>query len=417
MEIYLENIQGFKGKFHYSLDSNINVITAKHNGTGKTTFFECLKLLCCKNLFTKEDLEFFVNKDCNWGQFCIYIRELGIAYGFECTKKKVIYYRMFDDEDGVEKNSEPFPEAERDLNVFIKGNSIINICDRFIDLFSSSNEKLNYTLMRDLTSHQGIDEMINRAEDSLHIHQEHLKIQMQELKFINRELTNTKYFKNIETLESILNQDGFIQIHDNLVDSFIYISSLYPEAQSIILLPLEIWIQLYNLTLQVQLETSEVKLIKTEEFYDVYNSMQQVQSHSKCITELPILHFNECYNILSNIAEGISVINLTSLEILLDIYESFRKITLLTNTKLLMLMVCNLEIFNNIVPANKINKKSLLSTFTDIYYTLTNCYENIELIEHSKQEVNLIKNQLQSFTQDCPLYEKVYIVDGECIHV
>jgi len=221
------NIQGFLGYHIFTLSKGINSISSKYNGTGKSTLFDCLRLLAVRGNHEKDDLFYMINHDALEAFFRV-TNEHNEVYGFYLNKEKgsFLYTRQLPEE-GVQYSEYAFPEMWEKLNLFVKNNNYVNIADRFIDLFSSSNVSFNSGLVRELMLHEETEkvyeELISRmgltkeemsclfAESNTLMAQRDLLPRYQKLDELSNIIGNDELIFNYETLESVLQEISLLQ--------------------------------------------------------------------------------------------------------------------------------------------------------------------------------------------------------------
>jgi len=69
-------------------------------------------------------------------------------------KGSFLYTRKLPEDETVQYSEYAFPEMWEKLNLFVKAGNYVNIADRFIDLFSSSNITFNSGLVQELMLHE-----------------------------------------------------------------------------------------------------------------------------------------------------------------------------------------------------------------------------------------------------------------------
>ena len=225
------NIQGFLGHHVFHLSTGINSIFSKFNGTGKSTFFDCLRLIAAKENYSKDDLYFMVNHNATEAFFRM-TNHLNEAYGFFLNRDTgMFFYTRQLPEEEVEYSEYVFPEMNLKLNLFVKNITYVNIADRFIDLFSSSNAVFNSGLVQELMLHDELEKVY--AE--LLLRMENTKNDMNKIfsecntLLIKRDCL--PYYSKLQDLKLLLQNDELLYNYNNYVLLLKLINYLTPKFE------------------------------------------------------------------------------------------------------------------------------------------------------------------------------------------
>lgn len=420
MRAILYNIQGFKGKFIVNLDKPVVNITSELNGTGKTTFFECIKLLCYEGSLDKEELKFVINKECKSGYFKV--EDDNIAYGFYYNLE-ILVYSYEENGNIVETQAYPYEEVQKFLGVMLHGDTFINVCDRFINLFSSSNEQVNYQLVEALTAHKGIADLIHVAEEALSVNKKHLETNVYAYDYNINELNHMLDYPNIDNYEKLLNNDNFIGIHDTLLDVKQNLIQLVPNKLLIKELPVMLLSTLQNSLSEFNPFTN-IKYISDSYLIKNLSSLLGEINKFNCIDHV---YKTEVLSLLNNLVNNVSLFKCTSTVIETNYLETINSIHDNLN-----LYHNNINFYDLIIYKKLCNLLSLLIKIKIPYDYIS--FDEIQKLNHIKNnlyylrkgnielhvvsiEIIDIKNQLECYRYHCPLNDEVYLIEGTCYNV
>jgi len=213
------NIQGFIGYHYFTLEEGINSISSKYNGTGKSTLFDCLRLLAARNNHDKEDLFYMINHNALEAFFRMTTSE-GETYGFYIEKEKgsFLYTRKLPDEETIQYSEYVFPEMFEKLNLFVKRGNYVNIADRFIDLFSSSNATFNSGLVQELMIHEETEKVYTELLSRMEFSKENMTKKYTEANtlFVQKELL--PFYPKLKELYNLLYNEELVFNYETMVD-------------------------------------------------------------------------------------------------------------------------------------------------------------------------------------------------------
>ena len=224
------NIQGFVGLHSFTLEEGINSISSKYNGTGKSTLFDCLRLLAARNNHDKEDLFYMVNHDALEGFFRM-TTSCGEAYGFYMDKEKgsFLYTRLLPDDTAVAYSDHPFPEMWQKLNLFVKNGNYVNIADRFIDLFTSSNVSFNSGLVQELMLHEEAEKVYSELLSRMEFAKEDMTKKFSEANTLMVQRDALPFYPKLQNLANILHNEELIFNYETLVSAAEEVAGLQKE--------------------------------------------------------------------------------------------------------------------------------------------------------------------------------------------
>jgi len=433
--VTIKDIQGFYGEHTFEIKDGITMISAKFNGTGKTTFFDCLRALTVPHTLSKEDKEFLVNFTKCKGLFSIEIN--GDLYGFECDRKDLIFFRHLDG-DVLEKSIEPFEDGKSFVNVFEHEGIPINICDRFSNLFSGSHGAFNNSLLESLLKDAKLERFLEITEEDLKESQCEL-ISLQERRdSLIREIDSIQHYPKLKKFQGILEDENLVITYNALKDIFFGLSSICETKGEISLAGVLEFSELYEILKGI--EFTPVPVYLDEALIPLYN-LQEEMEEWKCVVIvdnsleviLPILEDIDKW-------EGCEYI-LFKLEVLLDLQESLQSWEESTPVTIELVLVANvLETLLSIQPMTKV--QTLLSEFTsiledlmeveisgpkletsdlEIFFSIINSLreikDNLDSLEENRYLAKKSENTLLKYKYKCPVKGMVYIVGGECVNV
>jgi hypothetical protein len=387
MDIYIKNIQGFQGEHRFTIGKGVTTITARFNGTGKTTFFDCLRALTVPQSLSKEDLEFLVTFEHRIGQFEITVG--GDSYGFLCDRTSLMFTRQLEG-DTEERSSEPFPEAAKAVGVYVHDKTAINICDRFSNLFSSSHGAFNNTLLESLMKDMELEEFLLDVINEVQYLNEMLNMSRTDLHKAEAQLSVLQQYTKVGAFYEILEDVS-------LVDQYECIRDIYYTLHS------------------VNLEASPVVFNGLPHFTDVLQGLQEISvvgSH---------VHAGTVLETLCEVADLINYITVSR-----PIQDDTILVTdLLENLECLVSTEpISPTVFSVVDAMESLGEMEIISeaiedlpvelflTITKTLVDIVNLNYEIEGIvsERAKREKLLV-----DFIYECPLRGRVYIIEGECI--
>ena len=434
MIVTIRNIQGFHGEHIFEIKNGITMISAKFNGTGKTTFFDCLRALTVPHTLSKEDKEFLVTFNKSKGLFTIEID--GDKYGFECDRKDLIFFRQLDG-DMLEKSIEPFEDGKSFVNVFEHEGVPINICDRFSNLFSGSHGAFNNSLLESLLKDAKLERFLEITEEDLKESQRELVSLQERRDSLIREIKSTQHYSKLKKFQGILDDENLVITYNALKDIFFGLDSFCETEGEVSSEGLLEFSELYE-TLK-SIEITPVPIYMEEALIPLCNLQEEMEAW-KCVATV-----DKCLEVILPILEDIiqwgsyECIS-PELEVLLNLQESLQSWEEITFVSTELILVANvLETLLGIQMVTEV--QSLLSDFTDlledlivvetlgrkldtsnleIFFSIMDSLgeikDNLDSLEESRNLAKVCENTLLKYKYECPIKGMVYIVGGECVN-
>ena len=366
MDVYIKNIQGFQGDFTYSIKPGLNVITSMYNGTGKTTFFECLKFLHNPDGFDKTNRRYLLNKNENQGIFIITIDDN--HFGFILTEDKYELISKLKGEQVFTNSLTPHPNIGEYTEVFFKNNSFINVCDRFLNLFSSSNTNHNHELVNAFLT----CDTFEQADDL--IMQEVMKLQTindnneKNLIYYTEMLKTIPNFQHLNEFENALDATELIEFYDSLENIHLCLEKCNVMCD----------------------EISEEFMVDLYGIYILVNALkQQFRGVDSCYIE----DIYELYTVLITMQDIYPDVLIKELE---DIY-------------VVAGVIDGIDKENPIIDYDDLCDFNLLSKL------LVELHINLKKMEKYQKYKEEELSKIKTFEYKCPVMGTVYIVGGECL--
>ena len=366
MTVTLKNIQGFRGDFTYTIEPGLNVITSMFNGTGKTTFFECLKFLHNPGSLDKTNRKFLLNKNEHKGVFVITVEEC--SFGFILEGDQYSLVSKLKGEEVFTYSQTPHPMLNSYTHVFFTEESFINICDRFLNLFSSSHTVYNHELVKSfLTSPflEKANELISIEKISA---QRSYDEALNNLNHYNDMLKISYFYPNLEQFKKALDCE----------DTLVYYESLDEVLQ---------------LLRRCTQSKPFIEVEAMNELMVLWGVLDSIKIPAKEIDTSVIDSLLELSGILKDIRFEYPVIETNSLENLAELYPSLMEIK----------------------PAFPIIEVDYLQELADIYGILITLLSNFKKINYHKKEMAKISGRIKWCEHSCPIKGTVYIVGGVCL--
>lgn len=395
MEITLYNIQGFRGKHQYTLDDHVTIINSKENGVGKTTLYDCLKMLSDSTIMDKEEQNYFLNLNEKEGMFSVY--KNGVTNGFIIMKgTPPMFFRQYDGEE-IERSGESFPTAASDIGILRINDTLLNIFSKEVDLFSTSDGRKNYQLVKEITTHQETEEMLELVSRSINVNKQDLDLLRAERKGIQSQLDNLLYFPATEQLEELLN-DTVYEEFEVFAESFNKVMDKLSEVET------------YNFNSGI------VEIVKMQETLDRLQHTEYEVLDAELLRDLL-----ELTNCLDRIQTPISTsVKINPLEQVTKMCETlgFLKVTpkeLNVPISALEGVVKTLESIKVLRPKESVTVDANLPyTLSKICIALGQMNTNHNRAESYERIVTENRKRVQSVRVDCPIRKEVYLIDGRC---
>lgn len=311
------NIQGFLGYHSFTIEEGINSISSKYNGTGKSTLFDCLRLLAVRANHDNDALFYMINHDALEAFFRVTNKENEV-YGFYLNKEKgsFLYTRHLPEDESIQYSEYVFPEMWEKLNLFVKNGNYVNIADRFIDLFSSSNISFNSSLVQELMLHEETEkvyeELLSRMDltknemSQLYAEANTLMLQRDQLphypKLVDlyNLLYNEELLFNYEIVVAILGQVSSLQLMPTLIKLPQEVTGLYRlQEQLLELTPVRIPVNIITvqncmvclpllreieLLFPAKAEVSSVQMEYLKYLFNLQETVKQLQKETPAVS-------------------------------------------------------------------------------------------------------------------------------------
>lgn len=397
MDIQLYNIQGFRGEHRYTIDDYVTIINSKHNGVGKTTLYDCIRFLCDSTQVDKEEQEFFLNLNETEGLFSV--TRNGITHGFILIRNKPpVFYRQFEG-DEVERNSENFTTASQDIGILAVNGALLNIFSKEVNLFSGSGGGKNYQLVKEITTHQQTEEMLELLERSVNINQTELSNLRAEKRGVDAQLEAMPYFLYVDQLEALL-ADEFYEDLETFSEVVLESIGKLKEVEKL------------NFNSSI------------EELFRVEDSLNLIQCTDFTVPSIkPLEDIAELTEVLDRLQPTVIYdLNTEPLDLLLALEDSFNKIV--PSGMTVIPEVAPLEILDNLnQQLSKFQAVETLEVSSSLPSLLSNiCIKLGQMTTACNQEARankLIassKKGLEHKRVGCPIREEVYLIDGKCVY-
>lgn len=399
MDILLYNIQGFRGEHRYSIDDYVTIINSKHNGVGKTTLYDCLKFLCDSTQVDKEEQEFFLNLNEEQGLFAVTKND--VTYGFILVKgKPTVFYRQYgDDPEDIERSSENFLTTPQDIGILAVNGALLNIFSKEVNLFSSSSGTKDYQLVKEITTHQQTEEMLELLERSIVINQSELTTLRAEKRGIDAQIQSMPYFFYVNQLEELLADSSYEDIELALITVGESLSKL-KEVEDL------------------NFNSSIEHLLK---FQTSLNLLQDTNFTPPAITPLDMLE--DCIIYLDRIQPSSDPhLDVDLLGAILDMTDILDRVVPCRTT--VSLPVEPLELLEELVArVNAVGVSEVVAVDSKLPLMLSDiCIKLGQMIYNCSREVtftNLAEKErkgLQGMRVPCPIREEVYLIEGKCVY-
>lgn len=397
LDVQLYNIQGFRGEHRYTIDDFVTIINSKHNGVGKTTLYDCIRFLCDSTQVDKEEQEFFLNLNETEGLFSI--TRNGVTHGFILVRNKPpVFYRQFEG-DEVERNSENFTTASQDIGILAVNGALLNIFSKEVNLFSGSSGGKNYQLVKEITTHQQTEEMLELLERSININQSELGNLRAEKRGVDAQLEAMPYFLYVEQLESLL-QNEFYEDLETFSEVLLESLGKLKEVEKLN----------FNSSIEELFNLEEsLNLIEPTDF--ITPSVKPLEALQDIIELLDRIEPTTIYDL-----------NTEPLERMMLLEESLNNLTasgmeIIPSIKPLEVLLELTDQLDNFQPISALNVSSSLPTLlSNICIKLGQMTTACNQEARSNKIVENNKKGLESKRVCCPIREEVYLIDGKCVY-
>lgn len=396
MQITLENIQGFEGHHSYEINDLVTIINSKHNGVGKTTLFDCLRFLCNENLVDKDEREFFLNLNTESGLFSVKVSD--VTHGFAFMKgQPPLFFRIIDGED-MERSDTNFPGVGADIGILQINGSLLNIFSKEVNLFSGSNVKENYQLIKEITTHEETEEALELMTRSEEINKQSLNQLRMEKKLVDSQVSNLSYYSNVIEMEEMLDNKFYVEFEDLLEYSLTLLSSLHQtgniEVDSAILDYADTINDKINELMPVDnfslnLEPLD-KLETTLDLVDLLHSIEEME-----LQTTPLEKLEQVITLVSSLEETSEV-------------ESLDLTSILQMESVINAIDAIQEVVELDVDINIVHKVS------EVCVTLAQMITNDNKLEYHTTQLSRLRESVASVRVACPIREEVYLVNGHC---
>ena len=299
MHIYVENIQGFRGKFVYTLEEGLNVITSVFNGTGKTTFYECLKFLHNPAVLDKMNRKFLLNKNENKGVFMITLDDCQFGFILERVgegKNSIVNYNLVSklkNDEVFTYSQMPNPSISEYTEVFERDSIFINVCDRFMNLFSSSKTAYNHELVNAFLTNESLELSNERVGIELITAQQDYNYAIENYNHYNNLLKSSAHFDHADKFELLLDCEFEIQVYehlDEILQSLKRCNNILPEIN---INTLSYLYDIYNILIKIRQGNKLYSYDMIEIFLTLTDSLNAIKE------EKPLISYNEIENLVN----------------------------------------------------------------------------------------------------------------------
>lgn len=399
MKVTLINIQGFKGVHSFTLTSGINEITAKRNGTGKTTFFECIKLLVNEKYFTPSNQKYILNlKEVE----CSFMVELDdVIYGFRFTRQeKLTYFRQYKFEGAeYETQTYPFDTCADALGVYLAKDTYVNILDKTSNLFSSSRPDFNYELITQIFDTTRFDEKKVRIELYLEGLKESLKESEKELIKAKASLNILQEPKPYKKLELLVDKTRLGDIYEclNIMEDAIHFLKPYKILKGNVN-ELEYLNNIFegvsNIKPYIQIPDSS----ELESLGELLNSMSSIEQYS-VIKENP----DELENLID--------LNTSVIEL-----KQFQDVKDIEPDELLNLIELKEWIYE-LKPHSSVKdlETRSLEVMFNLDFLARKLHKGLDTLDSLDTEIEVATSTIENYINPCPkASDKRYLIEGKC---
>lgn len=401
-QVYLYNIQGFRGEYTYDLDDDFIVINSVNNGVGKTTLFDCLRFTCDYTLFDGEERDFFLNLNELEGVFAF--TNDGVMHGFKLSKPTLmakkqnppLFFKKVEGED-MQTSYENFPNAAQDMGILMINKMLLNICGKDLNLFSSTGGAQNYQLVKTITTHQPTEEALELLVRSVNINEQSLTKLRADKKAVELQKSSLSFYLNIDELEELLNDDSYEDMETVFSEIGFSLNRLQPVA------PLN-----FNSSIENIFELAEdLERLQHTDYLKL--DITPIEKMDTLTQKLEMLHNFNQIDVNSKTLESVLGVKeaLDSLHVT-DIDNSMQSQTVQAMLDLYIKMHTLQPSLNERFNAEMLNR--LLS----VYIRLTDMRGNVQEEKVKTQQANSLKQGITEHRVECPIRREVYLVNGIC---
>lgn len=393
--VYLYNIQGFRGEYTYDLDDDLMIINSVNNGVGKTTLYDCLRFTCDYTIFDKEERSFFLNLNETEGVFGF--TNEGIMHGFRVTKHNPpIFFKKVEGEE-LQTSYDNFPNAAQDMGILMINKMLLNICGKDLNLFSSSAGAQNYQLVKTITTHQPTEEALELLQRSINVNEQALVKLRADKKAVELQKSSLSFYLNIPELEELLNDDSYETMETVFSEIGLSLGRLQPVStfnfNSSIENILELSEDLERLqhTDYIKLDVTPVEKMETlTQKLEALHDFNQINTSSKTLES--VLQVSEALNSL-HVTDVDTSMHSQTVQSMLDLYIKMHTLQSSLN-----------ETFN----------PEMLNRLLSVYIRLTEMRSNVQEEKVKTQQASSLKQEVSEYRVDCPIRKEVYLVNGIC---
>lgn len=396
MRVRFFNIQGFRGDYTYDLDNPLTIINSKQNGVGKTTLYDCLRFLCDPKSVDKEEQGFFLNLSEEEGLFSVEVNDC--LYGFALRPNQPpVFYRSISGE--LEVGDTNFNTTAQDIGILIINGAILNIFSKELNLFSSSNAKTDYALVKEITTHQQTEEVLELMQQSVQIN----KANLSEMKIAKRSLDNQievmPYYTMIDQLEKLINNPFYEDIEQVLNTGKDYIRKLKSVSKLDFNSGIEMFehlnYELYRLIPKYNISVSS----------SVLDNFEVLDSQVQLLKPAGGINFNtSLLEELDNLMGHLSTLVPTAGEF------SF-------NTNILEELDKLVEATGNLHPVYNLNLNAdIIAHLADSCISIGKLLTGVRREHYSNKKLIELRASVKSLKVSCPIREEVYLIDGNCCY-
>jgi hypothetical protein len=393
-KVKMRNIEGFRGEYSFAVEDGLNVIIAKYNGAGKTTFFDCIKVLCDKNFVASDEIKYMLNIDSTECDFSVEVD--GDTFGFFYNGKHLVYYRCY--AGSVREVSQyPFEDIAQRLGIFIVDGSAVNICDRFIDFLSGSKSS-DFSALYKLMQNKELDELESLIFQSIGECNKEYEKAYAVFEQANRRLYNMPHYPQSEEYRSALDSIDYetkyymLNVLQKQIDRYKAATPKIAETQLVYISELVIVCD-YRFIKHLDVENCIELMNFVLHFSDMLNSCNII----KCIeiTSINIINISNIYEYTAHCSLHGDVIDSSSLEL----YGGTR---------------CLIQEYKVSKKIDSILYKCLQKLIV-LYADVTTMLKNDCTLDEEQSLITGLKVELTPYQFSCPMGREVYLINGKCL--
>jgi len=277
--------------------------------------------------------------------------------------------------------------------VFEKDSSFINVCDRFMNLFSSSNTSYNHDLVNAFLTHETLEKSSELIQMELESSQKNYSYVLDNYNHYNELLKSSQFFEHIEEFSKALDCEDEIELYEDLD----VILQCLRRCNGV--LPI------------IDISTEQI----LRNIYDILCSLKQKTSIIDTDMLVSVMLMND---IVTNLQPTFPSIDTSNIEYLININDSItalQEVKQEIDTNDIELLLELYPILDSIVPAAGEIDASLIDLLFTLYINLYKLALNEEKHGNHQREINKLSASIEGFKYECPIKGTVYVIGGECL--